>query len=174
MSGIQVLTFSVEGMTCASCVGRVEKTLSGIAGVNEAAVNLANETAQVQYSEPASLTDMIEALGEAGYPASTNEITFDVEGMTCASCVGRVERKLKASEGVIDAQVNLATEAATVRYVNGAITPAELARISTELGYPAKVKDGEDLSKQDRKAADIRKTGPTYAFCSPYWPSLCL
>ncbi|CRK74758.1 Copper-transporting P-type ATPase [Nereida ignava] len=166
MSGIQVLTFSVEGMTCASCVGRVEKTLSSIAGVSEAAINLANETAQVQYSEPASLTDMIEALGEAGYPASTNEITLDVEGMTCASCVGRVERKLKASEGVIDAQVNLATEAATVRYVNGAITPAELARISTELGYPAKVKDGEDLSKQDRKAADIKKLGRLTLFAA--------
>jgi len=79
--------------------------------------------------------------------------------MTCASCVGRVERKLKASDGVIDAQVNLATETATVRYVAGAVSPADLAMISTELGYPAKVNAGEDLDKQARKAEEIKRLG---------------
>lgn len=159
MSEKRTLTLSVEGMTCASCVGRVERTLAGVPGVSDAAVNLANETARVSFTDPATLAGLIDTLGEAGYPATTSEITLDVEGMTCASCVGRVERKLKASDGVIDAQVNLAAETATIRYAIGATTPADLARISTELGYPAKLKAGEDLGKQDRKAAEIARLG---------------
>lgn len=153
------VTLSVEGMTCASCVGRVEKTLTAVPGVSTAEVNLANETARVSFAAPANLPGLMDTLSEAGYPASTNEVTLEVENMTCASCVGRVERKLMASTGVIDAQVNLATETATVRYAIGATTPADLARISTELGYPAKVKAGEDRDKQDRKAAEIAHLG---------------
>lgn len=159
MSEKRMLTLSVEGMTCASCVGRVERTLAGVPGVSDAAVNLANETARISFTAPANLAGLIDTLGEAGYPATTSEITLDIEGMTCASCVGRVERKLKASDGVIDAQVNLAAETATIRYAIGATTPADLARISTDLGYPAKLKAGEDLGKQDRKAAEIARLG---------------
>ncbi len=133
MSEKRTLTLSVEGMTCASCVGRVERTLAGIPGVSDAAVNLANETARVSFAAPANLAGLIDTLGEAGYPATTSEITLDVEGMTCASCVGRVERKLTASDGVIDAQVNLAAETATIRYATGATTPADLARIPPNL-----------------------------------------
>ncbi len=159
MSEFTKVALSVEGMTCASCVGRVEKALRAEPGVLEASVNLANETARVSYSAPADLKGLVEKLSDAGYPASTPVVTLNVEGMTCASCVGRVERKLKASDGVIDAQVNLATETATVRYVAGAVSPADLAMISTELGYPAKVNAGEDLDKQARKAEEIKRLG---------------
>ncbi len=103
MSEENTVVLSVEGMTCASCVGRVEKTLVAVPGVSEVAVNLANETARVSFAAPAELGGLIDTLREAGYPAITGEVTLDVESMTCASCVGRVERKLKASHGVIDA-----------------------------------------------------------------------
>lgn len=157
MSEENTVVLSVEGMTCASCVGRVEKTLVAVPGVSEVAVNLANETARVSFTAPADLASLIDTLRKAGYPAATGEVTLDVESMTCASCVGRVERKLKASHGVIDAQVNLATETAIVHYAIGAVSPTDLARISTDLGYPAKVKADADPDKQDRKAAEITR-----------------
>lgn len=159
MSDKDTVILSVEGMTCASCVRRVEGALATVPGILDAAVNLANETARISFATPADLTGLIDTLNEAGYPATTGEVTLEVESMTCASCVGRVERKLKASNGVIDAQVNLATETATVRYAIGAVTPADLAWISTDLGYPAKVKAGENLDKQDRKVAEITRLG---------------
>ncbi|MEH6834153.1 MULTISPECIES: heavy metal translocating P-type ATPase [Falsihalocynthiibacter] len=159
MADENIVTLSIEGMSCASCVGRVEKSLKAVSGVSSAAVNLANETAQVQFSSPADLAVLTQALEGAGYPAVTAEITLEVESMTCASCVGRVERGLKAATGVLDASVNLATETATLRYIVGATTPADLARVATGLGYPAKVKAGVDTEKADRKAAEISRLG---------------
>ena len=151
--------FNVEGLTCASCVGRVEKTLSALPGVSQAVVNLASESAQVSFEGPADLGGMAKSLKGAGYTMATSETTLNVESMTCASCVGRVERKLKAIEGVLDAAVNLATETATVHFVPGVVTPENLARVITELGYPSKVHAGEDESKVDRKAAEISRLG---------------
>lgn len=159
MSDKHTLNLAVEGMTCASCVGRVEKALAAVPGVSRAAVNLANETAHVALSEDVELRSLTGALDAAGYPAVISEVTLDVESMTCASCVGRVERALKAVPGVLEAAVNLATETATVRYVEGATSPDALARVSTALGYPARVKAGEDSAKADRKAAEITRLG---------------
>jgi len=153
------LTLAVEGMTCASCVGRVEKALAAVPGVSGAAVNLANETARVDLGSDVALSTLTEALDGAGYEVATAEVTLDVDAMSCASCVGRVERALKAVPGVLEAAVNLATETATLRYVEGATTPAALARVSTDLGYPARVKAGEDTDKADRKAAEITRLG---------------
>lgn len=159
MSLPKTIKLSVEGMTCASCVGRVEKALTAVPGVSDAAVNLASETAQMQFQAPADLVSITAALYAAGYPAVTSEVVLNVESMTCASCVGRVERTLQAAPGVLEAKVNLATETATVRYIDGAVSPADLARIATDLGYPAKVKAGEDVDKADRKAAEITQLG---------------
>ncbi|MCK0141959.1 heavy metal translocating P-type ATPase [Aliiroseovarius sp. F20344] len=159
MSLPKTIKMSVEGMTCASCVGRVEKALTAVPGVSDAAVNLASETAQMQFQAPADLVSITAALDAAGYPAVTSEVILNVESMTCASCVGRVERTLQAAPGVLEAKVNLATEAATVRYIEGAVLPADLARVATDLGYPAKVKTVEDVGKADRKAAEITQLG---------------
>jgi len=152
-------TLQIEGMTCASCVARVEKALGAVPGVTQAQANLATETAQVVFDPATGLSDLTGALQTAGYPVATENVTLEVESMTCASCVGRVERALKATPGVLDATVNLATETATLRYAAGAITPADLAGIATKLGYPAKVKAGEDTGKAERKAAEIRQLG---------------
>ncbi|WP_097806383.1 heavy metal translocating P-type ATPase [Pelagimonas varians] len=159
MSEAHSVTLAVEGLNCASCVGRAERALAAVAGVTDVAVNLASERAQVSFEKPADLSGLVSALTDAGYPARQAEVTLSVDSMTCASCVGRVERKLKASDGVLDAQVNLATETATVRYAEGATTPADLARIATELGYPAKVKQAEDTDDSSRKEAEITRLG---------------
>ncbi len=116
-------TFSVSGMTCASCVGNVENALAKVPGVISANVNLANEKATVQYlAGEASMADFKRAVEDAGYhilaehDTGKKKITFSVTGMTCASCVVNVEKALKEVEGIISANVNLASEKATVEY----------------------------------------------------------
>jgi len=87
--------------------------------------------------------------------------SFQIEGMSCASCVGRVEKALNAGEGVLKASVNLATETATVTFATGATTPADIAAIATRAGYAAKPKTtgAAQTDKQDRKAAEISHLG---------------
>ncbi len=156
MAKEQSISLQVDGMTCASCVGRVEKALSKVPGVDAASVNLASETARVSFDGQLKLDDLADALNEAGYPPVTNEVILDVESMTCASCVGRVEKALKAGTGVVDASVNLATETATVRYLAGATTPEEIAALATAAGYPAHVKSSEQSNKDERKAEEAQ------------------
>ena len=157
MSEIQKTSFQVEGMTCASCVGRVERALAAVDGVKEASVNLATETAQISFDAPADRESLAKALSDAGYPAASEEVTLAIEGMTCASCVGRVEKALAASPGVETAAVNLATESATIRYFRGATSAADLAAVVANAGYSAKLKGEATEESSDRKAAEALK-----------------
>lgn len=116
---LQLQSFPVEGMTCASCVRRVEKAIVAVPGVESAAVNLATERADVRLAAPATPGAVIDAIMSAGYEVSRETLELGVEGMTCASCVNRVERAISAVPGVISAAVNLATERATVKAVGG-------------------------------------------------------
>ncbi len=152
-------TFQIEGMSCASCVGRVEKALLAVPEIAKASVNLANETVQVSYNGPATVMTIVQALSDAGYPAVSEEVTLDIENMSCASCVGRVEKALKTGAGVLDATVNLASEAALVRYVVGVTSPTEIAEIATRAGYPAKAEKQDHADKTDRKAQEIAILG---------------
>jgi len=119
------LRFPVVGMTCASCAGRVERALAAAPGVASATVNLASERADVRGDglDAAALAAAVEA---AGYAAGATDLAFDIAGMTCASCVGRVERALSAVPGVTAASVNLATERATVTAL---VDPADAGAI---------------------------------------------
>ena len=153
------VTLAVSGMSCASCVGRVEKTLAAIGGVSDASVNLATETATATVDDPSVVKPMVEALERAGYPAERSVATLRIEGMTCASCVGRVERVLASQPGAVSAAVNLATETARIEYLNKVTTPETLAAAVTKAGYAATT--GEDAAtadtdKADRKAEEIR------------------
>jgi len=132
------LSVPVEGMTCASCVGRVEQALSQVPGVAKASVNLATERAEVVFSGQPDLGGIIHAIDEAGYAVPEETTELAIEGMTCASCVGRVEKALKAVPGVLAAGVNLATERATVRHLPAQVTPAELQAAVIAIGYEAK------------------------------------
>ncbi|MFV1443099.1 MULTISPECIES: heavy metal translocating P-type ATPase [unclassified Phaeobacter] len=148
--------FQITGMNCASCVGRVERALAAVPGVSEATVNLASESARVSHDAKVTAADLADVLAGAGYPAVTEEVTLEIADMSCASCVGRVERALQSGDGVLTASVNLAAETATIRYAAAAITPAEIAALATEAGYPAQVKSAEMSDQQDRKAEEIR------------------
>ncbi|NOX39450.1 MAG: copper-translocating P-type ATPase [Alphaproteobacteria bacterium] len=157
MAEIHKTTLKIEGMTCASCVGRVERALKTVDGVTSANVNLATEAAQIEFSAPADIDTLVATITEAGYPALTEDITLEIIGMTCASCVGRVERALVAAPGVVSASVNLANETAQVTYLAGALSPADIAAIVTDAGYTSKVYRTDNSEKADRKADEIKK-----------------
>ena len=133
--------FRVDGMTCASCVGRVERALQGLTGVEAATVNLATEQATVRFDTArVGLPAIVAAVQETGYAPHILERDLIVSGMTCASCVGRVERALQRLPGVVAATVNLATERASVRYVvAGAGGLAGIIQAVRDSGYEAVV-----------------------------------
>jgi P-type Cu+ transporter len=144
-AGGAVLDVPVSGMTCASCVGRVEKALRALPGVAEATVNLATERARIVAAAGVAPGRVLDAarqrLDAAGYALADATLSIAVLDMTCASCVGRVEKALRRVEGVIDAEVNLATERATLQ-VDPSVAPLdELTRRAVEAvqaaGYAA-------------------------------------
>ncbi len=106
--------FGIEGMTCASCVSRVEKVLGKVPGVVSASVNLATEKAIVHASEAIPAEALVNAVRKAGYEVPADVVTLDIKGMTCASCVGRIEKVLSKLPGVTEVSVNLATEKARI------------------------------------------------------------
>jgi Cu+-exporting ATPase len=148
------LSLPVEGMTCASCVGRVEKVLAALPSVAAANVNLATERAEVTFRGPSDLTGVALAIESAGYaiPEETTELA--IEGMTCASCVGRVEKALKAAHGVLKASVNLATERATVRHLAGVVTSASLEEVVRNVGYEARRVGAEPATDRERESRE--------------------
>ena len=146
------ISLPIEGMTCASCVGRVEAALGKVPGVAGVSVNLATERADIQAAAAVDRAALVRAVERAGYDVAATTIELAVEGMTCASCVGRVERELKAVPGVVEANVNLATERATVRGTAGA--DALLAAID-RAGYDGRLIAA--ASPADDEAAAQRK-----------------
>ncbi len=154
------LTIPVEGMTCASCVGRVERFLKNADGVADAAVNLATERATVQFDPNSTgIAELIDAVENSGYDVTRETITLRVLGMTCASCVGRVERFLKDTDGVLGASVNLAAETATTTFLPGAIDRAALVERVVASGYEVVEGAGSDEATGDllerRKTAEL-------------------
>ncbi|MBK1821733.1 heavy metal translocating P-type ATPase [Burkholderia orbicola] len=148
------IELDIDGMTCASCVSRVEKALVKVPGVTRASVNLATERATVDASAGVSATQLADAVKQAGYgatptasdtdvparvpalPTAPAGIELDIDGMTCASCVSRVEKALAKVPGVTRASVNLATERATVDASND-VSAAQLADAVKQAGYGA-------------------------------------
>jgi heavy metal translocating P-type ATPase len=143
-------------MSCASCVGRVERAVATVDGVDAVAVNLATERAVV--TVPSGKVDagaIAAAIRKAGYEPAESTIELNVAGMTCASCVGRVERALKTVPGVLGANVNLATQRATVRVLGGAEAASRLVAAVVGVGYEAEfVHDGVDTTDRERQARE--------------------
>ncbi len=164
--GERQVTMAIEGMTCASCVRRVENALAHTEGVSTAAVNLATEAATVQFDPSrVSLDTLQKVVTDAGYGVATTEIALPIEGMTCASCVRRVEKALETVPGVESVDVNLATEMATVHYLTGSTARAELVAAVEAAGYSVAQSgvagDLESLEseREAAKARELRKIG---------------
>ncbi|WP_448722904.1 heavy metal translocating P-type ATPase [Pseudomonas farris] len=137
MSESTTFDLPIAGMTCASCAGRVERALSKVLGATAVSVNLATEQARVQAPSD-SLPALMEAVQQAGYSVPQQTLELSIEGMTCASCVGRVERALAKVPGVKSVSVNLANERAHLELL-GQVDPQSLLDAVTKAGYSASV-----------------------------------
>jgi P-type Cu+ transporter len=131
------IDIGIDGMTCAACVRRVEKAIRAVPGVADVAVNLATERARVVSHGKPDVDALLKAMQQAGYPAQQDVFDISIQGMTCASCVGRVERALKRLPGVLSAEVNLATERARVTVARGSTDADGLVAAIQASGYAA-------------------------------------
>ncbi len=154
----------IGGMTCASCVRRVEKALSKVEGVHEASVNLATERATVKYDPAATgMSALKTAVEHAGYSVPTEDTILAIEGMTCASCVRRVEKAIAKLPGVESTAVNLATEQATVRFNPAMVGRDEFRRAVEKAGYGIRnsefgIRNGETTTDERRRTNDEGQT----------------
>jgi P-type Cu+ transporter len=157
----QKVVLPIRGMSCASCAINIEKGLSQMEGVVDANVNFATEKATVTFDpHHVALGDLTKTVKDLGYEAGVERITVPIKGMSCASCVEKVQTALSAVPGVIRASVNFATEKAQVEYIPGLVTTRDLARAVHDAGYELlEVTEGKDLVEQERAAreAELRR-----------------
>ncbi|WP_114965805.1 heavy metal translocating P-type ATPase [Alkalilacustris brevis] len=146
----EAITFQIDGMTCGGCVGRVERAVATIPDAGRVSANLAAKTLRVEGAEPGAV---IAALRKAGYPPAEGDLTLEIEGMHCGSCVGRVEAALMAVPGVVQASVNLAAETAQIRHVIGVADPSALIEAVREAGYAARLRDSGDTGAEGAAAS---------------------
>ncbi|MGY8828841.1 MAG: heavy metal translocating P-type ATPase [Pseudomonadales bacterium] len=152
MASVTRLSLPVEGMTCASCVGRVERALKEVPGMQTATVNLATERADITFTSLASPQAAVRAIESAGYTVREETTELAIEDMTCASCVGRVEKTLAKIPGVLEATVNLTTERARVRHLAGVVTTTDLEAAVEQAGYKSRRLSVETATAGDQDA----------------------
>ncbi|MCF8105856.1 MAG: heavy metal translocating P-type ATPase [Desulfohalobiaceae bacterium] len=164
----QHITLPVSGMTCASCAANIERGLKKLPGVTEANVNFASEQATIEFdSEKIRLQDMIHDIHKGGYRVPTSRIDIGITGMTCANCAANIERALnrKTVDGVVQANVNFASEGLSVEYIPGTISPEEIARIVEKAGFKAILpREGVQDRDQEQAARDAEIRDQTRKF----------
>jgi Cu+-exporting ATPase len=162
-STLNSISLPVEGMSCASCVGHVEKALGELPGVTGVVVNLGLGKASLNY-DPTQINvpALVSAVADVGYAVLSDEITLDVRGMSCASCVAHVEGALTELDGVTGAVVNLGLGTARVTYIPGTVTIGTLKQAVHDVGYEASERgaatDALDRERQTRQD-EIRRQG---------------
>jgi len=151
------VSLRITGMTCAACANRIERGLARMEGVQEANVNLASEKASVVY-DPAKVDAgaLVQTIHKLGYGTVRETARFRIEGMTCAACATRIEKMLNRQPGVMNANVNLAMETATVEYIPGAVSIREMTESIKRLGYKAYAKELE-AEAEDHRRREIRR-----------------
>lgn len=155
----------VEGMSCASCVSSIEKAVAKVPGVDKVLVNLATERADVTFKATPDVPAVIDAIRKAGYDVPSGSVDLAIEGMSCASCVSKVEKSLNAVPGVTRASVNLATERAHVELA-GQVPLRDLIKAVETAGYEARsldearsdAKQETQSDKRDAEAAELKKS----------------
>lgn len=166
--------FSVNGMTCASCVRRVEKVVQKLDGIHSVSVNLATNQAQVQF-DPSMVeeNDIVGKINKIGFEAKvkrdnpTTKYLFSVKGMTCASCVNRVEKIIKKIEGIEDATVNLASNQAQVKVADPSFNPQLVIDKVTKLGYDTALLEEEtQANEEDGQEKEIKKLKKDFTFAA--------
>jgi Cu+-exporting ATPase len=137
------------------CVQTIEKMLSGLDGVTRVSVNLANETASVEYDDRRiGVKDLQKAITEAGYGVVNEHAVLKVGGMTCATCVATIEKAFRNKEGLVDVHVNLGAEKAYVSYDPSTISIPDMKRLIEKTGYQYLGLEGEETEALEKRARD--------------------
>jgi len=150
-------------MHCAACTARIEKGLNKLEGIRSANVNLATEKAVVEYDDrlidAARIEQAIEGLGYGAYrdeESRGSAATLSIEGMSCAACSARIEKKLSGMDGVLEASVNLATGRAAVRYDPGKVKLSDIISAVESLGYHAGMADDASDREKELREREIK------------------
>lgn len=154
MASPQIIKLPIQGMTCASCSGRLGRVLAKVDGVEEASVDLTLERATVRLAGGSSSAALVEAIEGAGFSVPPESVRLAIDGMTCASCSGRVEKVLRRLEGVVTANVNLASEVASVAYVPGRVDVDRLIGAIEAAGYGATKASSAEEDRRAREEAE--------------------
>ncbi|MEQ1368813.1 heavy metal translocating P-type ATPase [Acinetobacter schindleri] len=167
----QKFELDIEGMSCASCAARIEKALKKIPEVLEANVNLSTEKAYVTAVSSLQQQVLVKAIQKAGFDVKADQLELNIEGMTCASCVARVEKALNKVEGVTAASVNLATETAQVSGSDLNIT--NLIQAVKKAGYEAQLKTAK-VNFAEQQTFQHKKAEETASLYRDLWIALAL
>ena len=178
---LRTIELPVSGMHCASCAGAIEKSVGKVDGVADANVNFATETAHVEYDpEKASRQDLVEAVRDAGYDVreEAGKCTLSLTGMTCQSCAQTITRSLSKVDGVAEANVNFATEEATVQFDPELVDRDDLVKAVEGAGYGVAEREESEEAAEEESVRQMRQakwrmvlawavTGPIIALMIP-------
>lgn len=143
------ITLPIKGMSCASCSARIEKKVGELEGVDAVHVNFAAEAASIEFDpQKISASQFPKTIEKLGFEVPRQSTTFAVEGMTCASCVSRVEKKLASLEGVHEVDVNLVTKQVLVDYIPALVDFKILQSALEEAGYRLLPEKSQDVSSE--------------------------
>ena len=158
----QPVTLPVTGMSCANCAANIERSLKKLTGIQEVRVNFASEQASIDYDPGrVSLSTIVDAIRKSGYNVATARIDLPITGMSCANCAANIERNLNTkTPGIIQAQVNFATEHLSAEYIPGVISPEDIAAAVEKAGFKAVLpqtdQDEDRDVEQQARDAEIR------------------
>lgn len=161
------IDFQITGMTCAACAGRIEKGLNRLEGVEDASVNLALETSHIIYeTEQLTQDDLKRKVQSLGYDVVMEQAEFDIEGMTCAACANRIEKKINQMDGVDHGSVNFALETLQVTYHPGQTSANDIKDAVQSIGYSLIEPDADQVEegKKDHRQAAIEKQTARFLF----------
>jgi Cu+-exporting ATPase len=152
---LERIDIPITGMSCASCALKIEKGLAGVEGVSKATVNFAAEKATVVFHpDQTDVSRFIDKVKDLGYGAKVEKVDLPIQGMTCASCVNKVEKALNSSKGVVHASVNFGTERASVEYIPDEVSIRDLKKVVEEVGYQVLEVKEEDIVEKERLARE--------------------
>jgi len=152
---LERIDLPIRGMSCASCAARIEKGLNAIRGVEQATVNFAAEKATVIFHpDQTHISHLIEEVRNLGYDAKSEKMIVPIQGMSCASCVNKVEKAIRSLQGVIQASVNLATEKASIEYIPEMLSLRDIQRVVQDAGYRVLEVREEDIVERERLARE--------------------
>jgi len=153
--GLARIDLPISGMSCASCAAKIEKGLGSVEGVSHATVNFAAEKATIFFHPgQTDVPHLIDKVKDLGYGAKVEKVVLPIQGMTCASCVKKVEKALSSAKGVVQAGVNFATERATVEYIPEEVSIRDLKKAVEEAGYQVLEVKEEDIVEKESLARE--------------------